>query len=369
VAHEVNNQMTVVLGCADYLLRSRLAPEELADVKRVRQAAERSAAITQQLLAFGRRQLLRPDVVDLNALLTDMSTVLQRSLGANIAMELRLAPSACSVMADAGQVQQVLINLALNARDAMPEGGTLRLESAHVTLPGEEPGPRPPELKPGAYCLLTVSDTGCGMDAETLAHAFEPFFTTKPFGHGSGLGLSSVYGTLKQSGGDITVESEPGRGTTFKLYFPKAGAVPASGRPTVQADSPGQPASVLVAEDDEPVRAMMCRALRDAGHHVIEAGDGQEAIELLGETYASLDLVIADVAMPRMGGLRLSEHLAQVRPEVPTLFTSGYPGSDMIARGLFRDGLPFLAKPFSPDALVMRVRELLEERARSHESS
>ncbi len=365
VAHEVNNQMTVVLGCADYLLRSDLALADLADVKHIRQAAERSAAITQQLLAFGRRQLLRPDVVDLNALLTDMSTVLQRSLGPDIAIELRLAPSACSVMADAGQVQQVVINLVLNARDAMPQGGTLRLETKQVLLPDQEPGSGRRELRPGAYCLLTVSDTGCGMDAATLGHAFEPFFTTKPFGQGNGLGLSSVYGTVKQSGGDIGVESEPGLGTTFKLYFPKADTEAASGQPTTRAGSPGQSAALLVAEDDVAVRSMICRALRDAGHRVIEAGDGQEAIELLGEAGLSLDLVIADVAMPRMGGLRLSEYLAQARPEVPTLFISGYPGSDMIARGLFRDGLPFLAKPFSPDALVMRVRQLLEGRVRT----
>ena len=365
VAHEVNNQMTVALGCADYLLRrSDLPPTAVSDVRHIRQAAERSAAITQQLLAFGRRQMLRLEAVDLNVVLTDLSTVLRRTLGTEVAVEFHLAAPMCSVVADVRQLQQVLINLALNARDAMPRGGTLRLETSHVMLPETVNRiARAPELKPGAYCLLTVSDTGHGMDEEILGQIFEPFFTTKPFGQGNGLGLASVYGIVKQSGGDIAVESEPGRGTTFRLYFPQGAAAQAEGQPAAAIDSPGYCATVLVAEDDEAVRAMMCRTLRDEGHHVLEAADGQEAIDLLAGSGSALDLLVADVAMPRMGGLELSEQLAQLRPGVPTLFISGYPGSEVVARGLLRDGLPSLNKPFSPDALAMRVRQLLSASA------
>jgi PAS domain S-box-containing protein len=358
VAHEVNNQMTVALGCADYLLRRHdLPPAALSDVRHIREAAERSAAITQQLLAFGRRQLLRPQVVDLNDLVTRLSPVLRRTLGPDVAVELRLAPSACSVVADGRQLQQVMINLALNARDAMPEGGTLRVETSRAVLPDGV-----------TYCLLVVSDTGCGMDRETLGRIFEPFFTTKPFGQGTGLGLSSVHGIVKQSEGDIVVESVPGRGTTFSLYFPSGAALPAEGSPAAVIESPAHSATVLVAEDDDGVRAMIRRALCDEGHRVLEVADGQEAIHLLAQPGTAIDLLLADLAMPRVGGLELSERLAQLRPGVPTLFISGYPWSEMIERGMLKDGLPFLNKPFSPDDLALRVRQLLNAKAERNDA-
>ena len=365
VAHEVNNQMTVALGCADYLLRRfDLPPAAIGDVSHIRRAAERSAAITQQLLAFSRRQMLRLEAVDLNLVLTDLSTVLQRTLGSDVAIEYRLAPSRCRVMADIGQLQQVLINLALNARDAMPRGGTLRLETSHAVLPEAATGMGTlPALGPGAYCLLTVGDTGCGMDEETLGHIFEPFFTTKPFGEGSGLGLSSVYGIVKQSGGDILVESEPGSGATFRLYFPQAAAVLAEVEPIPAGSSPGHSATVLVAEDDDAVREMICRTLRDEGHQVLEARDGQEALDLLAAAKFSLDLLVADVAMPRLGGLQLSERLDRLAPGLRTLFISGWPGSETMARGLLREDLPLLSKPFSPDGLARQVRQLLQASA------
>jgi signal transduction histidine kinase/DNA-binding response OmpR family regulator len=365
VAHEVNNQMTIALGCADFLLRRfDLPAAAMADVANIRQAAERAAAITQQLLAFGRQQLLRRDVVDLNALLGELTPALQRTLGYDVAIELTLATSVCSVVADLRQLQQVIINLALNARDAMPQGGTLRLRTSHTVLSHEAPEIRRlPELKPGPYCVLMVSDTGIGMDRETLSHIFEPFFTTKPFGQGTGLGLASVYGIVKQSDGDIAVESEPGRGTTFTLYFPQGQGAPSKRESAAIDGAPGHEATVLLAEDDEAVRIIIARVLREAGHRVLEASHGQEAIDILSQG-GPIDLLIADVAMPGIGGLRVSEQLERLRPGVPTLFVSGYPGPEMIARGLLREGLPFLNKPFSPDALAMWVRQLLEAGAR-----
>jgi signal transduction histidine kinase/DNA-binding response OmpR family regulator len=365
VAHEVNNQMTVALGCADFLLRrSDLPPTAMADVASIRQAAERSAAITQQLLAFGRQQMLRPDVVDLNALLGELTPALQRTLGYDIAIELSLSPSVCSLVADPRQLQQVVINLALNARDAMPQGGTLRVQTSNLTLAKEAPEAMGlPELEHGPYCVLTVSDTGTGMDQETLDHIFEPFFTTKPFGQGTGLGLASVYGIVKQSGGDISVESDPGQGTTFKLYFPQGPAAPSRSDPVTDSGSAGHSATILLAEDDETVRVIIARVLREAGHRVLEASHGREAIDILSQE-GPIDLLIADVAMPGVGGLKVSEELARKRPGVPTLFVSGYPGPEMISRGLLREGLPFLNKPFSPDALAIWVRQLLDAGAR-----
>ncbi len=344
VAHEVNNQMTVVLGCSDFLLRrSDVPPAIAADLRHIRQAGERSATITQQLLAFGRRQILQPEVVDLNALVADLAPVLRRTMGEDMLVELRLVPRALPVLADVQQLQQVLINLALNAQDAMPGGGTLRLETS--------------EDRP--YTVLTVGDTGRGMDPDTLGHIFEPFFTTKPIGEGTGLGLATVYGIVKQLNGHIRVESTPGKGTSFIMSFPSSEATAKPSRPAVPVEHGNSSATVLVAEDSESVREMMTRTLREEGYDVLEATSGGEAVAMLERDPSTIALLVTDAAMPGIGGRELSERLARLRPGVPTLFVSGYPGPEIIRRGLLQEGLPFLQKPFAPDELAAEVRRLL----------
>jgi PAS domain S-box-containing protein len=362
IAHEANNMMSVVLGCADYILqRTDLDEAVRQDVDQIWRAAKRTAGITQQLLAFSRRQLLQPQVLDLNTTIRDLEPIITRALGESRGLRTHLSPNLGSVRADPGQLEQVLLNLTLNARDAMADGGRLTIETMNVILDESYVGAKPVEtLVPGEYVALVVTDTGQGMDRATLARIFEPFFTTKTVGEGTGLGLSTVYGIVKQSGGFIWGYSEPGLGTTFKLYFPVVEAVrepPAAEPPT----PPGRSTEVVVVVEDEPmVRQIMTRTLRDAGYAVLEASNGIEALAVLESEGGRVNLLIVDLVMPEMGGRELAGRVAERWSNIPQLFISGYTGMDVIQRGLLEEGREFLQKPLAPDELARRVRELIE---------
>jgi two-component system cell cycle sensor histidine kinase/response regulator CckA len=364
IAHEVNNMMSVVLGCSDFLLRRPdLAPAARADVEQVREAAERSAAITAQLLAFSRRQMLQPVPLDLNAVVRDLQPVLRRSLGEAVALELRLS-SIRPIVADRGQLQQVLLNLALNARDAMPEGGRVIIETSAVEL-GDRDAAEHPEilLRRGPHALLAMTDTGHGMDAATASRVFEPFFTTKGVGKGTGLGLSTVYGIVKQSDGYVWVDSEPGRGTTFRIYLPVTDEpLPPEVAPAERPEPAGG-CTVLVVDDETLVRTTAVRALQEDGYEVLAADSGAAALELLERDGARVRLVVTDVAMAGIDGHELGHRLLETRPELPVLFMSGYPMDEVIRRGLLQEHHAFIQKPFAPSALAGAVRALIDASA------
>ncbi len=364
VAHEVNNMMTVITGFSGFLEGTLPGGDPRAeDVAEIRRAAERAASITRQLLAYSRQQLLQPTPLDLNALVRQSVPALTRLLGTGVRLELDLARDLVRIRADPAQLEQVLVNLVLNARDAMGGRGTLTVTTESVGI-DEARREHPPGVRmpPGRYARLTVSDTGHGMDAPTRARIFEPFFTTKPAGQGSGLGLATVYGIVKQSGGFIWVYSEVGQGTAFKIYLPEftgpAAELPARAAP----QSPRGSETVLIVEDETAVRRMAARALAGQGYTVLEAENGAEALELLARTTGPVDLVLTDVVMPRLNGRELGERLAAERPELPVLFMSGYTDDDIVRRGLLHPDAPFLQKPFMPADLARRVREVLDHR-------
>jgi PAS domain S-box-containing protein len=361
IAHEANNQMTVILGAAEFLARGLRDESARMDVEHIRRAARRTAAITQQLLAFSRRQVLQPELVDLNAVVVTLEPILQRALGEMSQVKLRLADDLGPVKADPGQLDQVLLNLALNARDAMPAGGTLTIETVNVTVDDSYASGKALEpVAPGMYAALIVTDTGTGMDRGTLEHIFEPFFTTKAVGDGTGLGLATVYGIVKQSGGFVSVYSEPGQGSSFRIYLPLSAARLASGRAVASTVFGGGSESILVAEDEPAVRAILARTLRAYGYTVLEARDGLHALELAEAAAAPPKLVIADIVMPGMGGKQLAAELQERWPSVPVLFTSGYTGMDAVRRGLLDEGTDFMQKPLEPETLAKKIRQLLD---------
>jgi two-component system, cell cycle sensor histidine kinase and response regulator CckA len=353
MAHEANNQMSVVLGGAHFLLRRPdLAPAARQDVELIRQAAERTASITQQLLTFSRRQVLELQDVNLDGIVTAMEPVLRRSLRESHQLVLRLALGDGLVRADPRQLEQVLLNLVLNARDAMPDGGRVTIDTREVNLAGGTAGEwgRVPR---GHYAALFVEDTGSGMDPETLQRVFDPFFTTQEVGVGTGLGLSVVHGIVNQIGGYVAVQSEPGMGSTFKLYVPIAGGGHPADEPPDEAPAPASDGRVaLLVEDDPLVRAMAVRGLAEAGYVVLEATNGRAALDLLRGHAGTLDIVITDIGMPEMGGEELGRRLRVDRPHVPVLYMSGY--------GDANNATPLLRKPFDPDTLVNMVSELLQ---------
>ncbi|MFL5530922.1 MAG: PAS domain S-box protein [Gemmatimonadales bacterium] len=362
MAHEANNQMSVVLGAASFILGRQDLPEAVRqDVDYIRQAAERTASITRQLLAFSRRQILKPEVVDLNAVLNNLQPILRRTLTEQQTLELRLDPAAAPVRADPAQLDQVLLNLTINARDAMPDGGTLTIETREVELTKEYTARRPGvSIIPGTYTALVVSDTGHGMDQETMKHLFEPFFTTKAVGQGSGLGLAMVYGIVKQTGGNIWAYSEPGVGTTLKLYFPSVGES-ASSPSSAEPEPPSRAAGgrILIVEDDPLVREMARRSLSEAGFEVMEAANGQMALDFVSKG-SPVDAVLTDLAMPGIGGRELARRLRESRPGLPVVFMSGYTDDIVLRRGLLESGVPFLEKPLSPVKLAQKMRQVLD---------
>jgi two-component system cell cycle sensor histidine kinase/response regulator CckA len=363
VAHETNNQMTVVLGAAEFLLRRTDLPEGAQeDLAQIRQAADRAANVSAQLLAYSRRQLLRPQVLDLNTVVAGIQPALRRLLGPERTLLVQLATSLGRVEADPGQLEQVLINLVLNARDAIAEGGRVRIETSAVVLTATDFAQHPEvSMRAGRYTQLVVSDTGPGMDRETLNRVFEPFFTTKPIGQGTGLGLATVYGIIKQSNGYIWAYSELGHGTAFKIYLPVTAADATTAMPRVGKTVAAPREGVVLLVDDEPaVRDYAARALTEAGYTVVSAGSGAEALELLSTQDGGPAIVVTDLAMAGIDGRSLVERLRERHPNLPVLYMSGFTGADVIRRGLMDADQPFLQKPFGPDELVYQVHALLD---------
>ena len=316
--------------------------------------------MSQQLLAFSRQQITQLRVLDVNDVVRGFEPVLRRTLGEDVELRLELGSEIGSVRADTGQLEQMLLNLALNARDAMPAGGSIMLETWDATLDDGFGARHNETVEPGRYAGIRVRDTGHGMDDATLTHIFEPFFTTKGVGRGTGLGLASVYGIIKQHGGYVYVQSAPGHGTTFDIYLPATDTAATARAGAVPSDKMGSGEVVLVVEDDDLVRAVLVRALTETGFEVLPAANGAEALDIAAEPEQQLDAVITDLAMPGLRGRELAERLEQVRPGVPVLFVSGHADDEVARRGLLDPGRPFLQKPFDPEVIGVKVRELLD---------
>jgi len=363
MAHDFNNLLVVISGYAQ-LMQGDLEADDphRGNLDEILRAAGRAAELTRQLLAFSRQQVLHPRVLDLNEVVTAIGPMLRRLIGEDVALETALAPDLGVVQADPGQLEQVLMNLSVNARDAMPQGGRLTIETANVELDAAF-AQMHATVKSGSYVLLAVSDTGVGMDAETRRHLFEPFFTTKPTAEGTGLGLATVYGIVKQSGGSIWAYSEPGQGSTFKIYLPCV-AGPADPLTAVANETNATQdgtETILVVEDDAAVRGVLTAMLRRHGYRILEASDGRAAVDLAGGPEEP-DLLITDLVMPGMSGRELADRLVAQRPGLRTLFASGYGHSTLVRRGALEPSMSYLAKPFGANELARKVRELLDAR-------
>jgi len=360
VAHDFNNLLTVIISYSDLLLEDlgRDDPKR-EDVAAVRKAAEGAAALTHQLLAFSRQQVLQPKVLDVNATVANTEKLLRRLIGEDIQLVAKLGSGLGSVKADPGQIEQVIMNLAVNARDAMPAGGQLTIETANVEM--DEAYVRGhPLAQPGRYVMLAVSDTGTGMDEQTKAHIFEPFFTTKELGKGTGLGLATVYGIVKQSGGFIWLYSEPGHGTSFKIYMPRVDESAERATPAAAAPLPRGTETILVVEDAPAVRAVTRQVLERQGYTVLEAPNGGAALVLATKHHGPIHLLLTDVVMPGVNGRQLAEQLARPRPDMMVLFTSGYTDDSVVRHGVLESGIAYLQKPFTPDGVARKVREVLD---------
>ncbi len=363
IAHDFNNLLIVITGHAQMLHEALPAGDaRRRHVDMIGQTAGRAAALTQQLLAFSRKQALQPSLLDLNAVVLNLEQMLRRLIGEHIELVSACGSAAGHVRVDRSQLEQVIVNLAVNARDAMPGGGRLTLRTANADLDADfvrlHPGARP-----GPFVTLEVSDTGEGMDADVRAHLFEPFFTTKGVGKGTGLGLATVYGIVKQSDGYIDVESEPGQGARFTIYLPRVPAPDAPRLPVMSDGAPGTSVgarTILVVEDEEAVRSLVCDMLSMHGYDVLEAAHGLEALETFERRAGPIDLVVTDVVMPQMGGRQLADRLAAMRPGTRVLFVSGYPADAVSAEGVSVPGTAFLQKPFTAGALLGEVKRLLE---------
>jgi PAS domain S-box-containing protein len=360
VAHDFNNLLGVITGYSD-LLGKTLAPESAGHrrLEQIKKAANRAAGLTRQLLAFSRKEVIQPKVLDLNEVVVDVEKMLHRLIGEDVNLVTRLEKDLGRVQADRGQIDQIILNLAVNARDAMPQGGDLWIETSNVEL--DEAYLRThADVHPGRYVLLAVSDTGEGMDAETLSHVFEPFFTTKAEGKGTGLGLSTVFGIAKQSGGHVSVYSEPGRGTTFRVYLPRIDAEAGSQAAASSAPPPRGSETVLLVEDAEALRPMIHEILESAGYSVLESSDPQEAVLRAATHDGPLDLVLTDVVMPHMSGPDLVKLVQENRPSVKVLFMSGYTNDAIGKQGVIAPGVNVLQKPFSSEGLLNSVRAALD---------
>jgi len=362
VAHDFNNLLTAITGYSELVMSDLDSGDpRRQDLEEVKKAADRAAALTRQLLAFSRRQVLQPRVLDLNGIVTGVGKMLRRLIGEDIELVTLLDPALERVKADPGQIEQVILNLSVNAREAMPEGGKLTIETANSELEeahdlGEFAVP------PGRYVMLTVGDTGVGMDKETQSRIFEPFFTTREPGKGTGLGLSTVYGIVKQSGGYVWVYSEPGLGTTFKIYLPRVEEALLEVEPAAAlAQPPAGTETILLVEDEPAVRALAARLLRSVGYTVVEARNGAQALEVCKQQDRAVDLLVTDVVMPQMGGPELAERLTPLHPEMKVLFMSGYTDDAVLRHGLLESGAAFLQKPFTRNALAAKVREVLDK--------
>jgi CheY-like chemotaxis protein len=360
VAHDFNNLLGVIIGYGE-LLKKRLppVPQLRKYTEDILQAGQRAAGLTRQLLAFSRKQVLEPKIVDLNQVIPDIAKMIRRLIGEDIEMVVNLAPDLGQILADPGQLEQVIMNLAVNARDAMPDGGRFILETSNVELDATYARTHR-HVVPGRYVLLAVTDTGCGMDAATCAHAFEPFFTTKPAGKGTGLGLATVYGIVKQSGGDIWLYSEPGRGTVFKIYLPRIDAPADREEPEPpRAPLPGTE-TILLVEDDEALRLMTQDILQSNGYKVLSAAHPEDALNLSRAHPGSIDVLVSDVIMPGMNGNVLADRLVAERPGVKVLLVSGYTDDAISSQALVDAGRLLLLKPFTEELLTRKVREAIE---------
>jgi len=363
VAHDFNNILTAIVGYTDLLAAELHGHErQLEDLEEIRKAARRAAALTRQLLAFSRKQVLEPRIIDLNGVVMNLDKMLRSLISENIELKTDLAADLAAARADPNQIEQVVMNLAINARDAMPDGGTVTIETRNATL-DDAYAAQHVSVIPGDYIMLAVTDTGCGMDEPTKSRIFEPFFTTKPVGHGTGLGLSTVYGIVKQSGGNIWVYSEPGKGTTFKIYLPAVASRPEDIGKVAPAEAVRRGGgTVLVVEDDEQLRRLTHRALAGQGYTVLEADRGSTALDIARRHKGQIDLLLTDVIMPDTNGRKLAETIRAARPGLRVLYMSGYPDGAIASHGMLEPGVAYLAKPFTTEAITRKVREVLEAR-------
>jgi CheY-like chemotaxis protein len=330
------------------------------DVAEMVEAGQRAAALTRQLLAFSRKQTLQPRVVDLNELLRNFERMLGRLIGEDVMLELKLADDLGRVVVDPWQIEQVIMNLAVNAREAMPQGGKLLIQTSTATL-DEAYARANPGTKPGNHVLMEVTDSGCGMSPDVVDHIFDPFFSTKEKGRGTGLGLSTVYGIIKQSGGNIWVESQPNRGSTFKICLPRADGSESGGpKPSALVSSDERKEHILVVEDEERLRRLMGRFLGRLGYRVTAAANGHEALALVEEKGLSPDLIISDVVMPKMSGKQMVDRLRQNRPDLKVLYMSGYTDDAIAKHGVLEPGTPLIEKPFTIEAMAQRIRQVIE---------
>jgi PAS domain S-box-containing protein len=363
IAHDFNNLLTVILGNSDFLAASLPQNDAKANfVHEIQKAGEHATHLTRQLLAFSRKAVVEPRVLDLNALVTNTEKMLRRLIGEDVTLTATLAPKLSRIKADTGQIEQVILNLAVNARDAMPQGGKLAIETRDIDLDCEYAS-RHPNVKPGRYVMLRVSDTGSGMSRETQSHMFEPFFTTKGQGKGTGLGLAMVYGIVTQGGGHFEVQSELGWGTSFRIYLPSVDdALPAAGKPFPSTpNAPRGDETVLLIEDEAGVRKITKMTLQSLGYTVLEAGNGVEALRVLEKHPEHIHLLITDVVMPEMGGRQVAERMTALRPLTRVLFLSGYPDDAVVRHGILKAETAFLQKPFKAMELAKKVREVLDQ--------
>jgi two-component system, cell cycle sensor histidine kinase and response regulator CckA len=363
IAHDFNNLLTAITGYTELLLSSLAADDPLrSHAEQVRRSAQRAASLTQQLLAFSRRQVLEPKTLNLNEVISGIEEMLRRLIGEHIELRTRRAPDLWPVRADPGQLEQAIMNLVVNARDAMPGGGRLSIETGNAELDPAYAGAHMP-IEPGDYAMVAVTDSGTGMTPEVRGRLFEPFFTTKGQGKGTGLGLSTTYGIVKQSGGYIWCYSEPGKGTTFKIYLPRADvdAVPAPPTSPIPA-APLLPVheTILLVEDEPEVRSLVQRLLKMQGYSVVAAANPEEALAIIRDFKGQIDLMVTDVVMPGMSGRQLAERLAKILPNLKVLFVSGYTDDAIVHHGILDPGTAFLQKPFTPQALARKVREVIE---------
>lgn len=369
VAHDFNNLLSVIMSYTSFALDGLQQNDALReDLETVKRAANRAAELTRQLLAFSRQQVLQPRVLDLVEVVRDIQPMLQRIVGEDVSLAAPSLPAPSSreakVRADPGQIEQVIMNLVINARDAMPSGGQISMEVRDAFI-DQEYASQHTNITPGHHVMLAISDTGSGMDDETLGKIFEPFFTTKPKDKGTGLGLSTVYGIVKQSGGDIAVYSELGRGTTFRIYLPRTEQVEKLQLVETAPRLLSGTETVLIVEDDDDVRDIMCMTLRRRGYNVLEAQNGGEALMTCDKFPAKIDLLITDVIMPRMNGRELVDRIKPLRPGTQILFVSGYTENAILSQGALDAGVAFLAKPITPDTFATKVRDVLDSQVGS----
>ena len=359
IAHDFNNLLAVIIGYGE-ILEERLDKSDPLKSKagQITAAGNRAAALTRQLLAFSRQQVLEPKILDLNTIVADTSRMLQRLIGEDIELVTKAAPALGRVKADRGQVEQIIMNLAVNGRDAMPEGGKLTIATVNVEMDDAYVHQHPGSVA-GPYVMLSVSDTGCGMDSETQTRIFEPFFTTKLVGKGTGLGLSTVYGVVKQSGGYISVYSELERGTSFKIYFPRTDEPVTAAQGGNELETKRGWETVLLVEDAQPLRELARELLEDCGYKVLEAANGAAAIKVAENHQESIHLLLTDVVMPGMDGRKLADHIVRIHPGLKVLYMSGFTDDVIVHHGVLDSGVALLEKPFTKEGLTRKVKEAL----------